>query len=212
MRQICLSLFLLALSVAAKGQEFKLLEIKESLNDSLISKSPPVDLNGNISAVVILSFGEPIYGLTFRGNVIKSGAIRDSVYALYVSHGTKRITLQHEDFYPFVVDFQESGVKIESGHAYYAMIDNKTSEETNGQTYRENQTKVEARRLIFKSDIPIKKLLVNDNVWPFEKGSSTKLVPCGVYHYRAESIDGKIAEGQVEVSNKSLKKTVNIIF
>lgn len=212
MRKICLSLFLLALSVAAKGQEFKLLEIKESLNDSLISKSPPVDLNGNISAVVVLSFSEPIYGLTFRGNVIKSSTIRDSVYALYVSHGTKRITLQHEDFYPFVVDFQESGIKIEGGHAYYAMIDNKTSEETNGQTYKGNQTKAEARHLIFKSDTPIKKLLVNDNVWPFEKGGSTKLVPCGVYHYRAESDDGKIAEGQVEVSIKSLKKTVNIIF
>lgn len=212
MRIICLSLFLLVLFVTAKGQEFKLLGIKESLNDSLISKNPPVDLNGNISAIVVLSFKEPIHGLTFRGNVIKSAAIYDSAYLVYVAQGTKRITLQHENYYPFVLDFQENRLKIEGGHVYRALIDNKKSEEIIDQTSNANLSKSSPRQLIFKSDTPIKKLLVNNDIWSFEKGFVTKLVPCGTYHYRAESADERIAEGKVEVTNKSFKTVVNIIF
>ena len=212
MRIICLSLFLLVLFVTAKGQEFKLLGIKESLNDSLISKNPPVDLNGNISAIVVLSFKEPIHGLTFRGNVIKSAAIYDSAYLVYVAQGTKRITLQHENYYPFVLDFQENRLKIEGGHVYRALIDNKKSEEIIDQTSNANLSKSSPRQLIFKSDTPIKKLWVNNDIWSFEKRFVTKLVPCGTYHYRAESADERIAEGKVEVTNKSFKTVVNIIF
>lgn len=212
MRIICLSLFLLVLFLTAKGQEFKLLGIKESLNDSLISKNPPVDLNGNISAIVVLSFKEPIHGLTFRGNVIKSAAIYDSAYLVYVAQGTKRITLQHENYYPFVLDFQENRLKTEGGHVYRALIDNKKSEEIIDQTSNANLSKSSPRQLIFKSDTPIKKLLVNNDIWSFEKGFVTKLVPCGTYHYRAESADERIAEGKVEVTNKSFKTVVNIIF
>ena len=212
MRIICLSLFLLVLFLTAKGQEFKLLGIKESLNDSLISKNPPVDLNGNISAIVVLSFKEPIHGLTFRGNVIKSAAIYDSAYLVYVAQGTKRITLQHENYYPFVLDFQENRLKTEGGHVYRALIDNKKSEEIIDQTSNANLSKSSPRQLIFKSDTPIKKLLVNNDIWSFEKGFVTTLVPCGTYHYRAESADERIAEGKVEVTNKSFKTVVNIIF
>ena len=214
MRRQYISLFLLALSCCAiRGQEFKILEVKESQTDSLLSKPLPVDLNEMISAVVVLSFTEQIHGLTFRGNIIKRDSISDSVYALYVSHGTKRITLQHENFYPFVLDFQEKGIKIIGGHAYHAKIDNKTSENTNDITNNGKQEKVEVSHLTFKSDLPIKDLIVNDNVWLVENGVFSKNVPCGTYHYRAVSADGKIAEGQVEVSNKSfLGKTVKIIF
>lgn len=212
MRKEIIALFLFVLSVSTKGQEFRLSEIKESLNDSLNSKTLPVDLNGDISAIVVLSLKEPIHDLTFRGNVIKSEAICDSVYLVYVAQGTKRITLQHENYYPFVLDFQENRLKIEGGHVYRALIDNKKSEEIIDQPSNANLSKSSPRQLIFKSDTPIKKLLVNDDIWSFEKGIVTKSVPCGTYHYRAESADGRIAEGKVEVTNKSFKTVVNIIF
>jgi len=212
MRGFCIGLILFALSCAMRGQEFKLQEIKEFVNDSLISKPLPVDLNNNISAVVVLSFKEQINGVSFRGNIIKRDSIKSSVYVLYVSQGTKRITLQHEDFYPFVLDFQENGIKIEGGHAYHAMIDNITSENTNSLSDIVKQQKIEVRQLVFKSDTPIQKLLVNGNVWLFEKGISSKSVPCGTYRYHAESTDGRVVDGQVDVSSKSLMKNVKINF
>ena len=103
-------LLLFCASYLAQGQEFKLLEIKEFSNDSLLLSNTCYDINGQISAIVLLSFTDPIKNLTFRGNVLESKSDDDNSYVLYVPNRTRRITLLHDDYYSFVLDFKEKEV------------------------------------------------------------------------------------------------------
>ena len=203
--RIIIVLILSTLFFQAKGQDFKLLGIQESPNDSLLSNNTCVDLNNNISAIVILSFMEQIQGLAFKGNIIQCNSTCDSVYVLYVPTGTKKLTVQHDDYYPFILDFKENNIVIEGGHAYHVFMGNTTT--------KADKKESNLQYLTFKSETPIKNLIVNNDVWLFKKGSASKLVPVGVYHYLAESTDGRIVKGQAEVKNKQLtSKVVKIEF
>ena len=189
------------------GQEFLLKQISEHPVDSLLAANNHYDLNGNIASIVILSFSDPISDLTFRGNVLAKKSTPDnSIYVVYLATKSKRLTLQHENFYPFVIDFQKYGQIIEGGHSYIVSIDVKkpvTSpiQETKGSQY-----------LIFKSEESIRKITVNGEVWPVVDNRAAKLVPLGSYQYIAESTEGKVVRGEVSLKSKIASKVVNIVF
>ena len=201
------------------SQELKLISIEEKSIDTLLSTNNKYDLNGNLSAVVVLSFQEPINGLSFRGSVIEYSVSDEYTYILYIADITKRITIQHEKYYPFVLDFRDNGIKIKSGHSYLAKIDNKIS-------FLETETAdmqdAGSQYLVFKSEKRVKRIavdgeewLLNDN-WHYYESypdiAASKLVPFGTYHYEAESIDGKIIKGEVKVKSKISSKVVNLMF
>lgn len=204
MKRICFILPLLIVALFVRGQEFKLLSLKESPNDSLLSANSCYDINGNISAILVISFSEPIEHITYRGNVLDSRSFNDSVYILYIPNATRRITLQHEDFYPFVLDLKENRVMVKGGHSYLAEIENATKK-------KEQQLKG-SQYLTFKSEMSLKILQVNGENWLVVSNRASKLVPFGTYEYIAESKDGRRVEGSVEVKNKLSKKIVNLKF
>ena len=200
-------ILLLCSSCYLHGQEFRLTDLNESLNDPLITQNNTCDLNGEISAILQLTLCEPIRNLSFKGNVIKTEAVNDTLYLVYIPNGTKRITLQHEDYYPYVLNFSENGLVVKGGHFYQAKIDNtKETREIKAQQPKGSQY------LTFKSETPIKSLRVNNTEWPLTDGSASRLVAFGHYNYVAESFDGKIVEGSVDVKSKLASKVVNITF
>jgi len=200
-------ILLLCSSCYLHGQEFRLTDLNESLNDPLIAVNNTYDLNGDISAILQLTLCEPLRNLSFKGNVIKTEAVNDTLYLVYIPNGTKRITLQHEDYYPYVLNFPENGLTVKGGHSYQAKVDN--SRET--QVVKTQQPKG-SQYLTFKSETPIKSLRVNNTEWPLTDGSASRLVAFGHYEYIAESIDGKIVEGSVDVKSKLASKVVKITF
>lgn len=189
------------------GQEFLLKQISEYPVDSLLASNDYYDLNGNIASIVILSFRVPIRDLTFRGNVLAEKSTPDnSTYIIYLASKSKRLTLQHDDFYPFVIDFQKYGQIIEGGHSYMISADVKIPttapiQDTKGSQY-----------LIFKSEESIQKITVNGVVWPVTDNRASKLVPLGSYKYIAESTEGKIVSGEVNLKSKIVSKVVKIVF
>lgn len=189
------------------GQEFFLKQISEHPVDSLLAANNYFDLNGNKASIVILSFSDPVRDLSFRGNVLAEKSTHDnSTYIVYLATKSKRLTLQHEDFFPFIIDFQKYGKNIEGGHSYMISIDvkkpvNSPIQETKGSQY-----------IIFKSEESISKIMVNGEVWPVVDNRVSKLVPLGLYQYIAESVDGKIARGEVNLKSKITSKVVNIVF
>ena len=189
------------------GQEFQLIQIKEQPVDSLLTANDYYDLNGNIASIVILSFSEPVNNLSFRGNVLAQKSTHgDSIYIVHLATKSKRLTLQHENFYPFVIDFQKYGQIIEGGHSYMVSVDVKkpaleTTQKSAGSQY-----------LIFKFDEDVSKFMVNDDVWPVVDKRASRLVPLGPYKYIAESADGKIVRGEIQVKSKITSKVVNIVF
>ena len=200
-------ILLLCSSCYIHGQEFRLIDLNETFNDPLTTVNNTYDLNGEISAILHLSLSEPLKNLSFKGNVIKTEFVNDTLYLVYIPNGTKRITLQHDDYYPFVLNFSENGVAIKGGHSYHANIDNfNETKESKIQQPKGSQY------LTFKSETPIKSLRVNDTEWTLTDGSVSRLVAFGHYNYVAESFDGKIVEGSVDVKSKLASKVVNITF
>ena len=200
-------ILLLCSSCYLHGQEFRLTDLNESLNDPLIAVNNTYDLNGDISAILQLTLCEPLRNLSFKGNVIKTEAVNDTLYLVYIPNGTKRITLQHEDYYPYVLNFPENGLAVKGGHLYLAKIDNaKEAKEIKKQQSKGSQY------LTFKSDTPIKSLRVNDTEWALTDGSASRLVAFGHYNYVAESVDGRIVKGSVDVKSKLASKVVKITF
>ena len=189
------------------GQDFLLKKICVHPVDSLLASNNHYDLNGNIASIVILSFSSPISGLSFRGNVLAKKSTPDnSTYIVYLATKSKRLTLQHEDFYPFVIDFQKYGQVIEGGHSYMVSIDVKKPATSPIQDAKGSQY------LIFKSEESIQRLTVNGEVWPVVDNRASKLVPLGSYYYVAESTEGKVVRGEVSLKSKISSKVVNIVF
>ena len=189
------------------GQEFLLKQICEHPVDSLLAANNYYDLNDNIASIVILSFSAPVKNLTFRGNVLAEKSTPDnSTYIVYLATKSKRLTLQHEDYYPFIIDFHKYGQIIEGGHSYMISVDVK---KPTSASIRNTQG---SQYLIFKSEESIQKLTVNGEVWSVVDNRASKLVPLGLYQYIAESAKGKVVRGEINLKSIIASKVVNINF
>ena len=191
----------------AQGQEFQLEHIGEHTVDTLLASNRYYDLNGNIASIVILSFNETVRNLSIRGNALAMKSIQgDSTYIVYLADRSKRLILQHEEFYPFVIDFQEHGLIVKGGHSYMVSVNAKN------RATAPKQGVTGSQYLIFKSEDEIRKLTVNGETWAVVDKRATKLVPLGLYKYVAESGEGKIVKGEIDLKSKTTSKVVNIVF
>lgn len=207
MKRFVLILLFFFLLCHGWAQEFHLKQICEHKIDSLLASNDHYDLNGNNAAIVILSFNEPVRNLSLRGNVLTENSTQgDSTYIVYLAAKSKRLTLQHVDFYPFVIDFQKYAQIVEGGHSYIISLDVKKP--TNAQIPKTTGSQY----LIFKSEEDFLKLTVNGEVWPVVDNRASKLVPLGLYKYIAESTEGKVVKGEIILKSKIASKSVNIVF
>lgn len=209
MRWVLLFLLIFLLNGHVVGQELKLLCIEEAKLDSLLSTAPK-DLNGKSTAIVVLQFQNPINNVSFKGNIIEQLVLNGNTYVLYVADITKRITIQHEDYYPFVLDFRNNNIRIEGGHSYRVFLENKKKEASIA-----SKQELGSQYLVFRSETIVKRLKVDDENWETENWYglvARKMVPFGIYHYKAESEDGKKIKGEVKVNSKLSSKVVHLNF
>ena len=188
------------------GQEFKLKSMHEVYIDSIESIYSKTDLNGKPSAIMVLAFSNPIKGIILKGNIIHQVQVNDTIMIANVADGTKKVTIQHEEFYPYVINFKDNGIHIKGGHTYQVMIDSKQDENLSGDT----------QYLIFKTDEKINLLKVNGIAWDLESTHGwtgyQKLVTLGTYKYEARNDGGDIVRGQVEVRSKNFSTVVRLSF
>ena len=203
-------LFGLVLSFTAMGQDLKVVSVNENktqLKDAVFIN----DMNGHAAAIVLLEFRQPISGIVLKGNILNYNSVNDSTYLVYVPEGTKRITLQHSDYYPLVISFSDFGVKIFGEQLYKVIIDNEKPK---------SSEPVISQYLVFHSNENCR-LYVNGIEWTsgdvnsYYDGDSfliSKYVPLGDYEYKAISSSGITITGTAKVKTRLARKVVYLDF
>ena len=199
-------LLFLALFFASSvfAQEFSISSIVELDRDSTAILSPQYDLNDELCAVLFVELAT-VENITFTGAVIGDvGRINDR-YMLYLPNGTKRIKVMHADFLPLTMEFSEFDIRIRGGHTYRAVMSATlpVNEET---TYGRG-----AQYLVFKSSVPLTKVVVNGEDWPIEDGKAKKMVPLGKYEYKVFAGEA-VSSGVAEVKSTATSRVVNVKF
>ena len=94
----------------------------ESLPNDLIARTKPVyDINGTPCAVIRV--GIALHGVVFDGNVIGYPVYNTGEYIVYLSTGSKKMTIRHDNYLPFDISFADFGIDhVESSSTYRLMI------------------------------------------------------------------------------------------
>lgn len=175
------------------AQQVAVLSISLQKEDSTAIQYPRYDLNGDLTGVIKIYYtGDKDIG--FRGNIVGNVVIQSDCRMFYLIGGTRRLHIYMEGSTPMEVDFTkypdlERG--IIGGNTYYMQLKEYPD---NNKIYDKG-----SNILIFKSDIPIKRLSVNGYDWPINGLTAKRLMPFGEYEYRAYSISDKLLTGKVEV-------------
>ena len=89
--------------------------------DISAQKNPVMDMNNEKCALVKVEC--VLNGMKFRGNVIGDISKTDNTYWVYLTPGTKRLTVFHPKLQSLVIDFKESvGESLEGGQTYFAQV------------------------------------------------------------------------------------------
>ena len=199
-----LLLITLLISTVLSAQEFSITRFTEAINDSTALSSPRYDFNDDICAALIVEIVS-MNDISFTGNIIGDISKKGDRYLLYLTNGTKRIKLMHEDYLPMTVDFTQFNISIKGGHTYELLLS------ANKPQNQDSSYGSGAQYLIFKSSVPLTKVIVNGEEWPIVDGKAKKMVPLGKYEYVVEASE-LTSRGEAEVKSTATSKVVNIRF
>lgn len=197
-------LLILLVPKAVTAQEFAVTTIQELPQDSTAITSPRYDFNDALCAALIVEI-KTVNNISFSGNIIGDICQHGDIYTLYLTTGTKRIKLMHEDYLPFTIDFSQFGVSIKGGNTYKVNM-SASSPDAQSLTYGSG-----AQYLVIKSASPLTKVEVNEMDWPIKDGKAKKMVPLGRYEYAAYS-GNVVIRGVTEVTSTTSSKVVNVKF
>ena len=195
MNKLILLFTMVSLACAATGQELCLRDYYCNQWDSLAYSNPRFDNNNELCAMVVLD-AKNIFGIKVRGMILDSLRVGDTLY-VYVPNRTKRLTINSTDHLPFCLDLVQL---FHNNHGAVGGLTYHVSLMGNEPTNTKQERSKESNYLIFKSQVPISRLVVNGKEWAvtnFHKFS--RLVPCGQYHYTASSIGHPDVKGSVVV-------------
>lgn len=205
MRRIAFSLIALCLfSTVIDAQEFIVEKVAEISSEEVAAIDPREDLNGDPCAALIVECLS-VDNIFFSGNIIGDVERKNDTYLLYITEGTKRIKLMHEDYFPATIEFLQYGTTIKGGHMYKVVLNAKNPMVGNS-TYNNG-----AQYLILKSSVPLTKAIVNGEEWDIIDGKAKKLVPLGRYEYVVEAGNMQ-STGVAEVKSTATSNVVNIKF
>ena len=166
--------------------------------DSTAIKQARYDLNNQIAAAIVFLM-DGNQNMEFRGSIIGDVVKEKDRHIVYIADKTKRLHIYCSGYLPTEIDFtaySDSSKGVSGGKTYYVSIKEEIRE--TGKDYGKGST-----ILLFTSDVPIEKLLVNGQEWEIETwglGSSSKqLVPFGKYHYEVYTNSHEAISDDVEV-------------
>lgn len=192
--------------IPALAQEMDIQNFRKEHTDSFAIYNSRYDINGNICAVVHVSF-EGIDELSFKGDIVGDIIKSGSKYTVYLPNRTKRLQLFNSGYIPQTIDFtnyEDSSKGLIGGNTYSVFVKSKMS--------IKKQHEKGSGILIFSSETPLRQLYVNGTEWKIIDNSAKRLLPYGEYEYEAIA-DGNIhKKGIVELKPAIGSTKVNIIF
>ena len=99
--------FAAIMSVQAQEMSVKSFEYLEK--DLTARTNPKFDINDNPAAVIRV--GIALQGVEFEGNVLGEPVYKKGEYLVYMSAGSRKLTVRHQNFVPLEVSFADYGIK-----------------------------------------------------------------------------------------------------
>ena len=190
MKQLFLTLvFLFALLGGVSAQELTVKSMEAAPLDLSASTSPRLDLNKQPCALVKVQL--PLVGAAFSGNVLGEVENRAGVYWVYMSQGSYKLQVRHQDFMPLEVNFRDYGIRGVEGKVTYVLTLQKP---------QTPQAPEEKKQMLIINYTPKDATVVIDSKLQKGNGRVEVELPLGEHSYMIVA-DGYItAEGTVKLN------------
>ena len=109
--------FAAIMSVQAQEMSVKSFEYLEK--DLTARTNPKYDINDNPAAVIRV--GIALQGVEFEGNVLGEPVYKTGEYLVYMSAGSRKLTVHHPNFLPLEVSFADYGINKLAGRSTYRL-------------------------------------------------------------------------------------------
>lgn len=123
-----LFLLLFAVIVSMQAQEMTVKSFEYLVNDLTARTKRRNDINDNPGAVIRV--GIALQGVVFEGNVLGEPLYNTGEYLVYMSAGSRKLTVRHPNFLPLVVTFADYDInQLEGLCTYQLTVQTRTSEQ-----------------------------------------------------------------------------------
>ena len=177
-----------------------------NVQDCTAATNPRIDLNGDVTAVLKIFYSSDTE-LDFRGNIVGEVTKNDDFYLVYLVGGTKKLHIYKDGIVPLEVDLSQYTDNLKgllAGKTYSLYLkDVSTKKKDYGKG---------SKIVVFKSDIPLSKLIVDGQQWEINGPIAKRLMPYGKYDYEAISTSNQTIKGTVDVTKSFGNKIVNLNF
>ena len=119
MKQYLLLLFFIMCIDIVHAQELNVKSFVVKTNDITARTQPRQDINGNDCALIKVQLAAS--GAEFGGNVVGNVSYNKSEYLVYMSEGSKRLSVKLEGYLPLEASFEDYGIKALEGKTTYVM-------------------------------------------------------------------------------------------
>ena len=200
MRKLVLFI-LLFWSATLYGQKLIVESFTERTNDISARTSGRVDANGDRCALVKVQLASA--DANFSGLVVGDTDFHTNEYWVYMAKGSRRLTVNLQNFLPLEVEFADYGVKSLAGETTYQLV--VLMPETG-----QKRTVVTQQYVMF--DVEPKDAVVefDGSVLSLADGTASVRKSFGVYNYRVQAALHHPSSGVVKVSDPVNKHTVSV--
>ena len=119
MKQYLLLLFFIMCIDIVHAQELNVKSFVVKTNDITARTQPRQDINGNDCALIKVQLAAS--GAEFGGNVVGNVSYNKSEYLVYMSEGSKRLSVKLEGYLPLEASFEDYGIKALEGKTTYVI-------------------------------------------------------------------------------------------
>ncbi len=198
-----LSILSLFLCLTLSAQKLTIENFTEKSNDLTARTEPRKDNNGNACALVKVRLAAE--GAQFEGNVIGTVSYSTSEYNVYMSGGSKRLTVKLSGYLPCEVTFAEHGTEsLTSLTTYVLTITGVATVVSQPQAVR-----TKTGWIIIDSKPSGAAVYINDEFVGNTPLDSYKQ-PYGTYSYRVEKPNYHSASGTVELNAAQAERTITL--
>lgn len=188
--------------ICAQAQKLNLDKFEVKSNDITARTHPRQDINGNDCALVKVQLAAP--NAIFDGNVIGDVAYNTSEYLVYMSQGSKRMTIKLEGYLPLEVNFEDYNIKSLEAKTVYVMTISGVSASNPIEPVR-----TKTGWIILNSDPSGASVYINDEFignTPITNYKQTY----GIYNYRIEHPNYHPETGTIELNSGKTEKSLSL--
>ena len=171
-------------------------------NDITARTHPRLDINGNNCALIKVQLAAP--NALFDGNVIGDVAYETSLYTVYMSQGSKRLTLRLEGYLPLEVNFEDFGIKTLDSKTVYVMTISGVSA-----TKPKEPVHTKTGWIIISSEPSDAIVYINDEFVGNTPLTNYKQA-YGTYIYRVEKQNYYPSSGTIELNSGKTERTIEL--